>query len=115
MPKKKQMKRKPAVNPELDGLEININEFGEIITNYDVQDINRFLNRNVDDKKLRDRTDISDEGEFLNSDSGEGKPEEEELFSPENENVDLDKLRSGEIEEEGKEEEDTKADGEKTS
>lgn len=79
MPKKKPIKGKPKVNKELDGLEIKINEFGQIITNYDVNDINRFLNRNVDDKKLRDRDDISDEGEFLNVDEEE-QEEEEKLF-----------------------------------
>ena len=79
MPKKKPIKGKPKVNKELDGLEIKINEFGQIITNYDVNDINRFLNRNVDDKKLRDRDDISDEGEFLNVDEEE-QEEEDKLF-----------------------------------
>jgi hypothetical protein len=48
----------PKVNPELDGFDIKIDTFGEITTNYDVDKINQFLNRHVDDKKLRDRDDV---------------------------------------------------------
>ncbi len=61
------MKGKPKVNKELEGLDIRINEFGQIETNYDVDKINRFLNREVDDKKLRDRDDITAEGFYLNT------------------------------------------------
>ena len=48
---------KPRVNPELDGFDIEINSFGEIKTNFDIDRINQFLNEKVDDKKLRDRDD----------------------------------------------------------
>ncbi|MGB3852159.1 MAG: hypothetical protein WA958_19500 [Tunicatimonas sp.] len=48
----------PKVNPELEGFDIKIDTFGEIRTNYDVDKINQFLNRHVDDKKLRDRDDV---------------------------------------------------------
>ncbi len=63
MAKKKETKNnakteKPRVNKELDGFDIQVNSFGEIITNYDLDKINEFLNRNVDDKKLRDREDL---------------------------------------------------------
>ena len=67
MPKKKPIKGKPKVNKELDGLEIRINEFGQIESNFDIKEINRFLNREVDDKKLRDRNDITDEGKYENT------------------------------------------------
>jgi hypothetical protein len=68
MAKKKISKNeKPRVNPELEGFEIKVNTFGEIITNYDINKINEFLNKNVDDKKLRDRDDLLEEAE-------EGKP-----------------------------------------
>ncbi|MFB0945553.1 MAG: hypothetical protein ACI9V1_001478 [Spirosomataceae bacterium] len=46
---------KPRVHKELDGFDIEINSFGEIQMNYDMDKINEFLNRKVDDKKLRDR------------------------------------------------------------
>lgn len=65
MGKKKLTNRKnPKVNPELDGFDIKIDSFGEINTNYDIDKINQFLNRKVDDKKLRERDDIDEEGHF---------------------------------------------------
>jgi len=51
-------REKPKVNPELEGLDITIDSFGEIKTNYNIDAINQFLNRHVDDKKLRGRDDI---------------------------------------------------------
>ena len=59
MGRKRLSKREtPKVNPELDGFDIKIDTFGEIKTNYDIDKIKKFLNRHVDDKKLRDRDDI---------------------------------------------------------
>ncbi len=49
----KNVKGKPKVNKELEGFDIEIDAFGEIKTNYDINKINEFLNREVDDKKLR--------------------------------------------------------------
>jgi hypothetical protein len=49
---------KPRVHKDLEGFDIKINSFGEINTSFDMDKINEFLNRNVDDKKLRDREDI---------------------------------------------------------
>ena len=46
---------KPRVNPELKGFDITIDALGEIKGNYDIDKINEFLDRNVDDKKLRDQ------------------------------------------------------------
>ena len=43
------------VNPALGDFEISINTFGEIVTNYDLDKINDFLDKNVEDKKLKDR------------------------------------------------------------
>lgn len=43
------------INPDLDGLSVNINSLGEVVTSYDIDKLNEFLNENVDDKKLRDR------------------------------------------------------------
>lgn len=103
MPKKKPIKGKPKVNKELEGLEIRINEFGQIITNYEVGDINKFLNRNVDDKKLRDREDISDEGEFTNENPEEQEEDEDVLFhdvDEEEADKEMKKKKSGEEDEE---------------
>jgi hypothetical protein len=51
---------KPKVHPELSGLEVTINEFGEIRSNMNIEKINEFLNKNVDDKKLLERDDIEE-------------------------------------------------------
>ena len=53
MPKKKPLEGKPEVHKDLDGFEMNINEFGEITTNTDIDKLNKFLNKNVDDKKFK--------------------------------------------------------------
>lgn len=49
---------KPRVHKDLEGFDIQINSFGEITTSFDMDRVNEFLNKNVDDKKLRDREDI---------------------------------------------------------
>ena len=56
--RKKKDKKKPRVHKDLEGFEISINNFGEIQSNMDIEKINKFLNKTVDDKKLRDRDDI---------------------------------------------------------
>lgn len=69
MPKKKPQEGKPEMHPELDGFELSINEFGEIKTNMDLSKINEFLNRNVEDKKFKERDDydqIKKQGKFVN-------------------------------------------------
>ena len=60
MPKKKPKEGKPQVHEELQGFEMRINEFGQIITNTPVEKLNTFLNKNVEDKKLKDRDDLDD-------------------------------------------------------
>jgi len=55
MPKKKPIKGTPEVHKDLKGFNININEFGEIISSLKVDRLNNFLNENVVDKKLVDR------------------------------------------------------------
>ncbi len=57
-PKEPKSDEKPRVHPELDGFEIKINPLGEVISSYDIDKINLFLNRHVEDKKFRDRNDI---------------------------------------------------------
>lgn len=55
MPRKKKTEGEPEMHEDLKGFEIHINEFGEIISSYSVDKLNKFLDENVDDKKLRDR------------------------------------------------------------
>lgn len=68
MPKKKPQSGKPEMHPELEGFELTINEFGEIQTNMDLNKINEFLNRNVEDKKFLEREDYTEikKGKFVN-------------------------------------------------
>ncbi len=54
MPKKKNKKGKPEVHDELKGFDIKINEFGEITSNFEVDQLNEFLDDNVEDKKLKE-------------------------------------------------------------
>lgn len=61
MEKKKKGKKKEEagnkktvrVRESLDKFDIQINTFGQIKTNYDIDEINEFLNQNVEDKKLK--------------------------------------------------------------
>lgn len=55
MAKQPAKKKKPKVHKELDGLEVSINQFGELKSNMNIDTINAFLNKNVEDKKLLDR------------------------------------------------------------
>ena len=57
MAKKKELPKQelPKVHKELEGFEISINTFGEINRTIDIEKINEFLNKNMDDKKLRGR------------------------------------------------------------
>jgi hypothetical protein len=50
--KKPKDTKPPSVNDELEGLDITINSFGEIQSTYDIDKINKFLNKHVKDKKL---------------------------------------------------------------
>ena len=52
-PSKKQ--GKPRVHRDLAGLEISINQFGEIKSNMNIEKVNEFLDKNVKDKKLVER------------------------------------------------------------
>ena len=48
-------KRKPRVHTELDGFEVSVDQFGELQSNLPIEKINKFLDENVDDKKLDER------------------------------------------------------------
>lgn len=70
---------KPRVHKELEGFDIQINSFGEITTSFDIDKINQFLNKTVDDKKLRHRTDLNLKGDPQPDEANE-KSDEEKLF-----------------------------------
>lgn len=56
----KKNKEKPKVHKDLDGFELSVDAFGEIKSNLDIDKLNKFLNKNVDDKKLKDRGDLDE-------------------------------------------------------
>jgi len=59
--KKKSTEKKARVHKELEGFEIKINPLGEITSNYDIDQINNFLDKNVYDKKLVKQDDAEDD------------------------------------------------------
>ena len=60
MSKKKKKETDPKVHEELKGFKMEINSFGEISSTLPIDKINEFLNKNVEDKKLKDRDDLQD-------------------------------------------------------
>lgn len=62
MTKKKKKEEEPRVHEELKGFKMEINSFGEISSSFSIDKINEFLNKNVEDKKLKDRDDQNKEG-----------------------------------------------------
>jgi len=52
---KKKISKRPKVHKELKGLEMSIDSFGEIKTTLNIENINAFLDKHVDDKKLREK------------------------------------------------------------
>lgn len=61
MTKKKKKEEEPKVHEELKGFKMEINSFGEISSSFSIDKINEFLNKNVEDKKLKDREDSKSE------------------------------------------------------
>lgn len=59
-PVKSRKESKPKVHEELDGFEISVNQFGEIKSNMNIEEINEFLNEKVEDKKLQERSDYDE-------------------------------------------------------
>ncbi|PMD96625.1 MULTISPECIES: hypothetical protein [Siphonobacter] len=77
-PKKPVQPEKPRVHKDLEGLDITINNFGELNMSLPIDKINEFLNRTVDDKKLRHRDDL----EALPGRKREDEEEEEDFDLP---------------------------------
>jgi len=53
-------KEKAKVHKDLEGLNLSVDSFGEIKSSMPIDQINKFLNKNVEDKKLKDRDDLDD-------------------------------------------------------
>lgn len=87
--KKDTKEEKARVHEELEGLEFNINEFGEIESNFEIEKLNKFLNKYVDDKKLRGRDDIEgredidDEDDFDDDDIDDDDIDDDDFYGDE--------------------------------
>ena len=57
---KADQKPKPRVHKDLQGFDVDIDQFGEIKSNTRIEKINAFLDQNVDDKKLAEREDYDE-------------------------------------------------------
>ena len=66
--KKKKKEELAETHPDLKGLNIRVNEFGEIISSISLEKINDFLDKHVVDKKLNE-----DEWEVKKKKAGEKK------------------------------------------
>ncbi len=55
MAEEKSKKKAPKKSKKVESLNMGINEFGELTTNINLDEINQFLNKNVDDKKLNEK------------------------------------------------------------
>lgn len=60
MAKKPKKEETPKVHKDLEGFQMSINSFGEISSSFSIDKLNEFLNKNVEDKKLKDREDLDD-------------------------------------------------------
>ena len=78
--KKKTSEKKARVHKDLEGFEIKINPLGEITSNYDIDQINKFLDKNVYDKKLVNK-DSDEEEDFPVQDSAGNEDNDEDFLS----------------------------------
>jgi len=53
-------KDKPEVHEELEGFEIKIDELGNVVSTVKKEDLNKFLDENVEDRKLKERDEKQD-------------------------------------------------------
>lgn len=55
---KKKKEEAPKVHKDLEGFNIYINNQGEVTSTFELDKINEFLDKQVVDKKLKDRDDL---------------------------------------------------------
>ena len=63
MPKKMDKKKKAEVHEDLEGFDIKIDPFGQMQTNFSIDKLNKFLDKNVNDKKFGNAEDHLEEEE----------------------------------------------------
>lgn len=64
------------MHEDLEGFDINVNSLGELESNFDIEKINEFLNKNLDDKKVPDAE--AEDEVVANDDEGEMEFESDE-------------------------------------
>ncbi len=75
--------KKARVHPELDGFEIKINPLGDISSNFNIDQLNEFLDRNVTDKKLvgdQGKKRVQEEEEYPIEENVDEEENEEDFF-----------------------------------
>ena len=55
MARKNKKQKKPDIHKELEGFQVAVNPFGEIISTMEIDKINKLLDKHVEDKKLKNR------------------------------------------------------------
>ncbi|MEP7320327.1 MAG: hypothetical protein ABI761_00355 [Saprospiraceae bacterium] len=59
----KKNKSPHKVHKEIKGFDIKVNQFGELKSNLNIDDINAFLNKHVQDKRVKDEPPKGDHSE----------------------------------------------------
>lgn len=78
--KSKKPDEQANVHDDLKGLDLKVNQFGEVIGNKNIEEINQFLNKNVNDKKLDDRVgDYGDDNPLDDYDPDESAKDDDEI------------------------------------
>ncbi len=63
MARKKKDSENPELHKSLKGFDIKINEFGELISSFPIDKLNDFLDKEVEDKKLKNEVQKKEEEE----------------------------------------------------
>lgn len=90
------MEGKPEVHEELEGFDMHINEFGEIVTNTSVDKLNKFLNKHVEDKKFKDLSNIP-YAQREEDDDDDFDDDDDEDFDVDEDDIDFDSDDDDEI------------------
>ncbi len=98
--------KKAEVNLALDGLEIGVNQFGEISSNLNVDEMNSFLNKSVFDKKLKNKLSPEMSGDYdaldedFEDDDDDFDDDEDDAFDDFDDDYDDDDLEGMDFEDE---------------
>jgi len=56
-------KKRKQIHEDLEGFDVKINRFGQIESNFNIDKVNEFLNKNTHNKKLKVKKDPAEEEE----------------------------------------------------